>query len=741
MKRFILLFAMLMAILFVRAVQTANETGAEPLLAAPADVLPITPVAVSVAAGRQVNPAVAFEGQGDQFLVVWADARDGVNWHIYGQRLSAFAYLISENFWIASTAITVGQAAPYPRIAWNSADNEFLVAWKSTANGGVVYGQRLNPEGGVVGGLLQLSPTNIDTSYNHQRLGLAYNPDDNQYLLTWADERYGPKAMVQRLTNAGARIGTESFACSACGGISQRNPAVVYNATAQEYFLAWQELISNGIEIVGQRLSRTVVPLTSGIQIAVASGSQTLPDASYNVATNLYSVVWRDERAGGGRRVVWGRGVKPDGGFQTNQMAMTTAFTEQYGPAVEWHSGNTIGYLLLWSDTRNYGGTSAASSADLMARWLDGTGVPYGSEYYVAQGYGASNPDLIYSAKWVRYLMTWQDGRNDPDGQTPWEYDIYAARYFTGPGPTPTFTPTPTRTPTATPSPTPSMITPTFTPRPTSTMARVEGVVFHDRDGNGSRGAGEPGLGGALVEVYTYPAGEWVGAFTTLGDGQYWFDLPPSTYRIQETRAPAGYILSPPYAAPLIQTLVAGMRVTWNFPNVQPTITPTPLAMRQRGYVPMLLRGAIPTPTPTPTPQSDPYEPNDGFGDAKGPMSSGVVLYGLFPPPTDEEDFYYFDLDGPSAIKAWLWNIPVGSDYNLVLYNAPESAGQIGYSGEPGNTMEHISVQGQSGGRYYVRVYRVSGPPTLARYSLCLEFGEGGPRCPALTPDVRQVVR
>lgn len=544
----------------IEAVATPTPTSVTP-----ASVLLLTPVAVSTASGGQENPAVAYNTQGDEFMVVWADGRNGATWNIYGQRLSAWAILVGENFLIATTPITTGLAAPFPVIAWNTTDNEYLVAWKSTEDNGTVFGQRLTAWGAAANGQTRLSPTGIDENYILNRIGLAYNPDDNQYLVAWADDRFpsvpNPRIVVQRLDHLAARIGNEVSASTDSNIISHRNPVVVYNTTAQEYLVAWQELIGVGIDVKGQRFSRAAVLVGSAIQIAKADQTQNVPDVAYNPSTNEYMAVWRDGRrdTGAGFREIWGRRIGADGGLPGDAVAMTTSMVEQRDPAVEWHGGDTVGYWVIWGDTRDYGGTSAAANSDLMYRELDASGSPTGLDVPARQGYGATNPDLVYSDKWKRYLIVWQETTaENGTGQ----YDVYAAREFTGPPPT--LTPTPTDTSTVTPTPTPTSTatatptatltpTPTDTPTPTPTSTNtptatitptptvtptprfgaIEGHVWVDVDGDGVREPGEPPMPGVHLRLWGW-WGAQIGVEGTDNDGVYRFGgLVPGTYRVE----------------------------------------------------------------------------------------------------------------------------------------------------------------------------------------------------------------
>jgi hypothetical protein len=122
---------------------------------------------------------------------------------------------------------------------------------------------------------------------------------------------------------------------------------------------------------------------------------------------------------------------------------------------------------------------------------------------------------------------------------------------------TPTDTPTPTNTPTATQTPThTATATQTRTPTPTETpfepqaTGSIAAYTWWDVNGNGAREAGEPWLGGALIELYAgggTPGGvsgadgpplDWC---ITGASGLCTFsELGPGVYTVKETN-PEGY--------------------------------------------------------------------------------------------------------------------------------------------------------------------------------------------------------
>jgi hypothetical protein len=97
-------------------------------------------------------------------------------------------------------------------------------------------------------------------------------------------------------------------------------------------------------------------------------------------------------------------------------------------------------------------------------------------------------------------------------------------------------------------------------------------------------------------------------------------------------------------------------------------------------------------------------EPNNQPSQANGPIVSGLTYFGTFPSPADSRDYFTFKLSSPHQIELWLTNIAAGQNYDLVLRNAALSL--KGYSGNLGNSNEHILTGVLPAGTYYIQVYR-----------------------------------
>lgn len=159
------------------------------------------------------------------------------------------------------------------------------------------------------------------------------------------------------------------------------------------------------------------------------------------------------------------------------------------------------------------------------------------------------------------------------------------------------------------------------------------------------------------------------------------------------------------------------------------TRTPTPTRTRraQGGFLPLLAVGRVtptwtpthtPTATRTPTPlpcPADPYEPNDTFAQAWGPLPLNTDFWGFFNCERDtDRDFYFFDLPSAGRVIIELTNIPANSDYDLTLYNCPNVSCLVVHSGQRGNAEERIDVNIPAG-RYYVRVVRSDASPLVSQ--------------------------
>ncbi len=208
---------------------------------------------------------------------------------IFGQRFDAATGdpVGSDDFRISDTgpALSTAYGALFPAVAYNSDGDEYLVVWSGDDNvGGLVdgeseiFGQRLNAATGTALGANDFRISDMggtgNPAFDASQAAVAYSALHDEYLVVWAgDDDTGGlvdeegEIFVQRLDAAtGVEEGTNDLRVSDLGGTGNASfsagfPAVAYDAALQQYFVVWHGDDDAGgmqdgeSEIFGQRLA------------------------------------------------------------------------------------------------------------------------------------------------------------------------------------------------------------------------------------------------------------------------------------------------------------------------------------------------------------------------------------------------------------------------------------------------------------------------------------------------------
>lgn len=181
------------------------------------------------------GPAVAYNSTNNEYLVLWAGDDntpplvDNEN-EIFGQRINAATgtELGINDFRISNmgTDGSTASSAFYPKAAWNSTNNEYLVVWLGFDAGDTeVFGQRLTASDGLeVGAQLALSDTGgagVTTRQVNGAGGIAYNAANNEYLVVWPADGTATndeaEVFGQRVSATGTQSGANDFRISSMG--------------------------------------------------------------------------------------------------------------------------------------------------------------------------------------------------------------------------------------------------------------------------------------------------------------------------------------------------------------------------------------------------------------------------------------------------------------------------------------------------------------------------------------------
>ena len=304
---------------------------------------------------NEVSPAIAFNSMHSEYLVVWFDDRPS-NDDIWAQRLTKNGLPIGLPFTIASTA---GIDRRYPRVAYNTLSDQYLIVWdQQSSTLSCVCGRRVAAD------------------------GLVMDPND----IVFESAMDSPLSTFQ--------------------------PTVAYASASNKYLVIWSETFNTSIitSIYGRSVLGTGV-LGDIITISAGSGlsSATLPDLAYNPLTDLYLVVWQqlDPANPSPLSDIWGRLVLGSGASPSGDKFVIAGYTKpSTNPAVAALPVSPHGqYLVIWQDLYNPGDN------DILGRE-----VSYDGSYNAATDISISvtdavdetQPSVSASVSRGQYLVTWK---------------------------------------------------------------------------------------------------------------------------------------------------------------------------------------------------------------------------------------------------------------------------------------------------------------------------------------------
>lgn len=253
----------------------------------------------------------------------------------------------------------------------------------------------------LITGLLRLEQGS--PSQHQQHVQIAYNSDDDEFLLVWQDYRNGSNWDIygQRLDGDGALVG-DNFVIKG-GDYDQDLPQLAYAPEEDRYLVIWRHYTSSTQhDLYGQLLSGDGQLVGSSFAIATGPGSsgQTPTDIVYNHQSNQFWALWVDER--GSKDNIWGRHVSLSGSLGT-EIQVTTSSTINDKQASIAYNGDDHQYLVVWT----------TKEMNLYGRRLAGSGVVTTTETItITTGTVADVPDLVYLESEGHYLVTWQDERD-----------------------------------------------------------------------------------------------------------------------------------------------------------------------------------------------------------------------------------------------------------------------------------------------------------------------------------------
>ena len=155
------------------------------------------PFLITTAAGSHGEPAVVYNATADEYMVAWTNLV-GTETYLVGQHVASDGTLLDNPFTVSEDEslpdvnfkITDGNYPPYyPKLAYNSFRNEYLVIWLWLHPDGFgIYGQRFTFDGLPLGNSDSTDAfpimTTLQSDYSSQEYpAVAYNSHDDEYLV------------------------------------------------------------------------------------------------------------------------------------------------------------------------------------------------------------------------------------------------------------------------------------------------------------------------------------------------------------------------------------------------------------------------------------------------------------------------------------------------------------------------------------------------------------------------------
>ena len=415
-------------------------------------------IAVATTAGSKDRPHVSFDGT--NYLVVWEDFRNGVDFDIYGARVTPAGTVLDQNG-IAICTATKGQHRP---VAAHRAGTT-LVVWEDFRNQKDydIMGARLNAAGTVLDtGGISIATLGVHTKHptvaagpsgflvawtdshslnNDIRgtlvdlqgkvftqngtpiCGVAVDKsypwaafDGTNFMVVWQDRRNagGVDIFGTRVTSTGVVLDALGFAVSAAAN-EQEFPVLTTHAGG--YLGVWQDRRATKFNDVHGALVSSAAKVTGSLTISDALNYQVKPYVAEGNKNTL--AVWEDLRDGHSYAVYGARISLTGAVLDKAGIPISTTANQQAMAAV---GAGTGGYLVVWQDRRSVA-SSPISQVDLFGVRVSSAGVvldPAGIQITMAMD-DQKEPAMAFGAG--QYLVVWQDLRNASKG-----IDVYGAR-------------------------------------------------------------------------------------------------------------------------------------------------------------------------------------------------------------------------------------------------------------------------------------------------------------------------
>jgi hypothetical protein len=359
--------------------------------------------AINLESPIQAHPAVAYNPERQEYLVVWYNDRS-LNDDIYAQRVAWNGRLLGPRFAVAWGA---GVERRYPDVTYNPSRKQYLVVWEEYDGSRVrIRGQRLTDTGQLVGPVIPISGG--PALKNCFRPAAAYAVHQDGYLVVWWRHVQGNMATDiegQALSTTGALLGSNVVIATGTWTISHEYPDVAYNRSRNEYLVAWQAKTSD-YDIYGRRVQGSGTPMGAGAFPIAATSKDEVHAAVAAIPTEpnygKYLVAWQSPNLG---QDIYARRLKGDGSQDSVPFWLSSSSLHDIEPTAAGSEGARE-FLVAWS--HEWGG---GAYRNVYARTVPLEGSALGLEADLAGGVSGRhcNNPAVTAGRLGEFLVAYED--------------------------------------------------------------------------------------------------------------------------------------------------------------------------------------------------------------------------------------------------------------------------------------------------------------------------------------------
>lgn len=288
-------------------------------------------------------------------------------------------------------------------------DGRFVVAWRSTTwlpadYERAVLAQRYDSQGGKQAGEFLV---NTET-YNAQDEPAVAMAGDGSFVVVWESYPDYYHIAGQRFSSTGAPVGSE-FRVNSSDGFTYYTSDVAMSPDGS-FVVVWTHnsdtatgIADDEMAVLGRRFDSAGAPIGNDFLVnTYTTGYQVDPSVA-RMPDGSFIVVWSDNE----QDAVVGMRYDSVGGSVGGAFTINQSSTSFGGPSVAGAPGH--GFVVVWS-------TGFFSTADVLARRYDSSGVPQGGQFVVpATTLGYQGRSDVSMASDGSFVVAWINGINDGD--------------------------------------------------------------------------------------------------------------------------------------------------------------------------------------------------------------------------------------------------------------------------------------------------------------------------------------